>query len=150
MATPCNLRVARQRNLKNANDAEASFIEFKFNETCTVDGQRVPCLVAVDDGFGFTETAWERLTTIASGNPDVNKVGGFGVGFYSVFSVSERPTVKCGDTTMSFKWEGDDLHVDRYDVNKDAEDGEGGVAGVGQKYKGRTVFELPLVALKLP
>ncbi|KIJ65877.1 hypothetical protein HYDPIDRAFT_151535 [Hydnomerulius pinastri MD-312] len=40
----------------------------------------------------------------ALGNPDPQKVGAFGVGFYSVFSVTESPYVSSGDKEMEFSW----------------------------------------------
>jgi hypothetical protein len=34
---------------------------------------------------------WDRLRTIAEGNPDESKIGFFGVGFYSAFSICDEP-----------------------------------------------------------
>lgn len=41
---------------------------------------------------------------LAEGNPDEEKIGAFGVGFYSLFSVTEEPFVKSGDQWMGFYW----------------------------------------------
>jgi len=41
---------------------------------------------------------------IAEGNPDEEKIGAFGVGFYSLFSVTEEPFVTSGDKWMGFYW----------------------------------------------
>lgn len=40
----------------------------------------------------------------AEGNPDEEKIGAFGVGFYSVFSVTEGPFVTSGGQWMGFHW----------------------------------------------
>ncbi|KAI6101844.1 hypothetical protein F5141DRAFT_272169 [Pisolithus sp. B1] len=55
-------------------------------------------------GKPFTEQDWDRLPVIASGNPDPQKVGAFGVGFYSLFSVTESPNVSSGGKEMKFSW----------------------------------------------
>lgn len=55
-------------------------------------------------GKPFTKQDWDRLPKIASGNPDPQKVGAFGVGFYSLFSVTESPYVSSGDKEMKFFW----------------------------------------------
>ncbi|KIJ58355.1 hypothetical protein HYDPIDRAFT_119620 [Hydnomerulius pinastri MD-312] len=55
-------------------------------------------------GKPFTPQDWDRLPKIALGNPDPQKVGAFGVGFYSVFSVTESPYVSSGDKEMEFSW----------------------------------------------
>ena len=44
---------------------------------------------------------WKRL---AEGNPDEQKIGAFGVGFYSLFSVTEEPFVTSGTKWMGFYW----------------------------------------------
>ncbi|KAI6027972.1 hypothetical protein PISMIDRAFT_91498 [Pisolithus microcarpus 441] len=56
-------------------------------------------------GKPFTKQDWDRLPKIASGNPDPQKVGAFGVGFYSLFSVTESPYVSSGEKEMKFFWE---------------------------------------------
>ncbi|KIJ08708.1 hypothetical protein PAXINDRAFT_182233 [Paxillus involutus ATCC 200175] len=55
-------------------------------------------------GKPFTTQDWGRLPKIALGNPDPQKVGAFGVGFYNLFSVTERPYVSSGDKEMEFSW----------------------------------------------
>jgi hypothetical protein len=103
--------------IQNANDAGANEITFDFRNSCDAGMwtyfKNDPCLVISDDGSGFTEAAWTRLRTIASGNPDPNKVGGFGVGFYSVFSVTDEPIVKSGGSELDFKWKDEKLIIDR-------------------------------------
>ena len=41
---------------------------------------------------------------VAEGNPDEEKIGAFGVGFYSLFSVTEEPFVTSGGKWMGFYW----------------------------------------------
>jgi hypothetical protein len=40
------------------------------------------------------------------GNPDADKVGAFGVGFYSVFALGEEPRIRSGGRVTSLYWEG--------------------------------------------
>jgi hypothetical protein len=46
---------------------------------------------------------------IAEGNPDVSKVGAFGVGAYTMFSICEEPLIISGNSCCSFIWKGDAL-----------------------------------------
>ncbi|KAI6004333.1 hypothetical protein EDC04DRAFT_2908168 [Pisolithus marmoratus] len=55
-------------------------------------------------GKPFTQDDWDRLPRIALGNPDPQKVGTFGVGFYSLFSVTDTPHVSSGGKEMAFSW----------------------------------------------
>lgn len=52
-----------------------------------------------------------RLKTIAAGNPSEERIGAFGVGFYSLFSLCDEPVVVSGDKLMGFFWKGDKLYV---------------------------------------
>ncbi|KAF8460533.1 hypothetical protein BDZ91DRAFT_419440 [Kalaharituber pfeilii] len=64
-------------------------------------------LIVQNDGKPFGEADWARLRRIAEGNPDESKIGAFGVGFYSVFSECDEPTVYSGGKAMAFYWDGD-------------------------------------------
>ena len=66
-----------------------------------------------NDGDAFSDADWNRVKNIASGNPDESKVGFFGVGFYSVFSLAEEPKIVSGDRSLGFFWKGDQLFVSR-------------------------------------
>ncbi|TCD69784.1 hypothetical protein EIP91_006320 [Steccherinum ochraceum] len=57
-----------------------------------------------NDGMIFRDEDWSRLKKIAEGNPDEEKIGAFGVGFYSLFSVTEEPFVTSGGQWMGFYW----------------------------------------------
>ncbi|KAI0299353.1 hypothetical protein B0F90DRAFT_1810632 [Multifurca ochricompacta] len=57
-----------------------------------------------NNGIPFRDEDWSRLKKIAEGNPDEEKIGAFGVGFYSLFSVTEEPWVTSGGQWMNFYW----------------------------------------------
>ncbi|CAF1140599.1 unnamed protein product [Rotaria sp. Silwood1] len=62
---------------------------------------------ASNNGHAFTKTDWERVAAIANGNVDVNSVGQFGVGFFSVFAYSDQPIITSGKEYMTFVWRDD-------------------------------------------
>jgi hypothetical protein len=62
-----------------------------------------------NDGMPFREEDWARLSKIAEGNPDPSKVGAFGVGAYTMFSVAEQPMVISSGQMLMFVWKGDAL-----------------------------------------
>ncbi|KAG8689809.1 hypothetical protein FRC09_012247, partial [Ceratobasidium sp. 395] len=76
-----------------------------------------------NNGMPFRNEDWNRLKKIAEGNPDEQKIGAFGVGFYSLFSVTEEPFVKSGSEWMGFYWRngGDQLFARRGDLPADAD-----------------------------
>ncbi|CAF4687193.1 unnamed protein product, partial [Rotaria sp. Silwood2] len=51
------------------------------------------------------EDDWKRVITIAEGNTNVDAIGQFGVGFFSVFSYSEQPMIQSGKTCLAFSWQ---------------------------------------------
>jgi hypothetical protein len=59
----------------------------------------------VNNGNPFTEADWKRVATIAEGNTNVEAIGQFGVGFFSVFSYSERPMIQSGQYCLAFVWQ---------------------------------------------
>ncbi|CAD6935683.1 unnamed protein product [Tilletia controversa] len=62
-----------------------------------------------NDGMPFRTEDWARLRRIAEGNPDPERIGAFGVGYYSVFSICENPMVSSGGEIMGFFWDNDSL-----------------------------------------
>lgn len=58
----------------------------------------------MNDGIPFRGQDWQRLKKIAEGNPDEEKIGAFGVGFYSLWSVCDDPFVESGGKWMGFYW----------------------------------------------
>lgn len=59
-------------------------------------------LIVTNNGQPFTPADWNRLKSIADGNPDETKIGAFGVGFYSVFADCDEPFVVSGDQVPRF------------------------------------------------
>lgn len=90
------------------------------------DGKRAKTVVYENNGRPFSEPDFARLRKIAEGNPDEQKIGFFGVGFYSLFSICEEPlyvlsgafsltltfsSVTSGNQSMAFLWKGDMLYT---------------------------------------
>ena len=92
--------------LQNSNDANAKRGEVYF----TIDERNVvEQVVYRNDGMPFRSQDWSRLKKIAEGNPDPRKVGAFGVGAYTMFSICEEPLVLSGTEALAFVWKGDAL-----------------------------------------
>ncbi|KAI8616956.1 hypothetical protein BC830DRAFT_1115804 [Chytriomyces sp. MP71] len=70
-------------------------------------------VVYSNNGRPFQGEDWGRLRKIAEGNPDETKIGFFGVGFYSLFSICEEPFVTSDKECMAFFWKGDQLFTKR-------------------------------------
>ncbi|KAI6111931.1 hypothetical protein EV401DRAFT_1867822 [Pisolithus croceorrhizus] len=108
--------------LQNSDDAgcdaaeirfeTAAFLRLKPGEGMKAGAAMLPDLKTTNvsqwtfrnHGKLFIKQDWDRLPVIASGNPDPQKVGAFGVGFYSLFSVTESPYVSSGGKEMKFSW----------------------------------------------
>jgi hypothetical protein len=56
-----------------------------------VEPKRIGTVLYENNGRPFSEQDFGRLRKIAEGNPDEQKIGFFGVGFYSLFSICEEP-----------------------------------------------------------
>ncbi|KAH0825764.1 hypothetical protein J3R83DRAFT_8923 [Lanmaoa asiatica] len=122
--------------LQNSDDAWSSAVEICFETDAYLrrkDGKHgnigVPSLPSLksahvaqwtfrNNGITFRDEDWTRLRKIAEGNPDEEKIGAFGVGFYSLFSVTENPFVSSGGHGMQFYWKDnkDQLNVRRGDL----------------------------------
>lgn len=140
--------------LQNSDDARSEEVEIRF-ETKPADGEgegskavvvggdgELPDLKTVmvhrwkfkNNGMLFRDEDWSRLKKIAEGNPDEEKIGAFGVGFYSLFSVTDDPFVTSGQQWMAFYWKDkkDQLYARRGTLPTDVE---------GKEW---TTFEMPL------
>lgn len=117
--------------IQNAADAGATRVKIKIETTPSVKvptpqaddpatrlrhvmhNHTVSQWVIENDGQRFSSQDWSRLTEIAKGNPDETKIGAFGVGFYSVFDISDKPFVLSGSEALRFYWKGDALFTKR-------------------------------------
>ncbi|KAF8497462.1 hypothetical protein F5888DRAFT_1829389 [Russula emetica] len=122
--------------LQNSDDAEARSVEIRFEtveylsrekgdepQSDESEQEDLPDLKTAqvhrwtfkNNGMPFREEDWNRLKKIADGNPDEEKIGAFGVGFYSLFSITEEPWVTSGGNWMNFYWKDkkDHLYVRR-------------------------------------
>lgn len=99
--------------LQNSNDAGATEAELRFtlgDDDGDGDKQNnVTQVVYRNNGQPFRPQDWNRLRKIAEGNPDPTKVGAFGVGAYTMFSICEEPMVISGKQCLMFFWKGDSL-----------------------------------------
>lgn len=94
--------------LQNSNDANATRAEIYFD--VSADNHNIVTQVLYrNNGMPFRPQDWTRLQKIAEGNPDPAKVGAFGVGAYSMFSICEEPMVISGQQALAFVWKGDAL-----------------------------------------
>lgn len=102
--------------IQNSDDAKAT--SFHFEITCNDDGlssssekdfhnKTITEIRAINNGLVFNEVDWKRVAAIAEGNTNVESVGQFGVGFFSVFSFSEEPIITSGKEYMAFVWRDD-------------------------------------------
>lgn len=126
--------------LQNAADAQAQTVKIKFE---TIPSTTVPLpgnatksellrhtllysmlcrLLVSNDGLPFGDNDWARLKRIAEGNPNEDKIGAFGVGFYSVFADCEEPFVSSGKKAMAFYWKKDSLFTRQIQVPDGTED----------------------------
>ncbi|KNC84850.1 hypothetical protein SARC_02932 [Sphaeroforma arctica JP610] len=94
----------------------------KSDTDLSLKSENFSTIVYRNNGENFRPQDWNRLRTIAEGNPDEEKIGFFGVGFYSVFSVCEEPMVISGDHVLAFKWVKDQLRTMFGDSKNQAKD----------------------------
>ncbi|CAG8704043.1 22552_t:CDS:2, partial [Rhizophagus irregularis] len=76
--------------MQNSDDAESSSAKIIFE----TNGNKITRIIFKNNGFAFRPEDWERL------------IGAFGVGFYSLFAVTENPFVSSGGQGMAFYWRG--------------------------------------------
>ncbi|TFK17229.1 hypothetical protein FA15DRAFT_711025 [Coprinopsis marcescibilis] len=134
--------------LQNSDDARAKAVQIHFltqleEKSTDLDADLKDLKKIIisrwkfqNNGEVFREEGWARLKKIAEGNPDEGKIGAFGVGFYSVFSVTEEPIVTSGGSCMKFFWKDnkDQLCVVRGSFPK----------GSSEEKSEWTTFDMPL------
>jgi HSP90 family molecular chaperone len=104
---------------QNSNDAGATSVSVDFiskKESRIIalfTKEHAESIIYKNNGAAFSQDDFNRLRKIAEGNPDEQKIGFFGVGFYSLFSICEEPFVTSGEDTMGFFWKGDMLYTKR-------------------------------------
>jgi HSP90 family molecular chaperone len=97
--------------LQNADDADATQVKIHYRSGSTsntllesVLSTPFSSVEISNNGKPFRDEDWGRLKRIAEGNTDPNKIGAFGVGFYSVFSITDSPFVVSGRQCVNFRW----------------------------------------------
>lgn len=113
--------------LQNSADAKAETATIQFysankqayaSEISQIHSTPITKLVFKNDGAEFNNDDWSRLKEIARGNPNESKIGAFGVGFYSVFDLTDEPLVHSGKKIISFHYEGDQLQYHWAETDK--------------------------------
>jgi hypothetical protein len=100
--------------IQNADDAQSSEVEVMLWRD--PDGQ-FGRLAVRNNGRAFSSEDWDRIRTIASGNPNEQTVGYFGVGFFSVFAHCDTPYLESGHGSMKFFWgEGGELYTEKNEL----------------------------------
>lgn len=92
-ATCFNLSICCHRTKSSDPSSEEEFHNCPITE-----------LRASNNGQSFSEVDWDRVAAIADGNVDVESIGQFGVGFFSVFSYSDGPIITSGKDYLVFAW----------------------------------------------
>ncbi|RGB27756.1 hypothetical protein C1646_630205, partial [Rhizophagus diaphanus] len=105
--------------MQNSDDAESTSAKIMFE----TNGNKITRIIFKNNGFAFRPEDWERLVRIAEGNPDEQKIGAFGVGFYSLFAVTENPFVSSGGQGMAFYWRGKQIFTKQGPIDDDDDKG---------------------------
>jgi Protein of unknown function (DUF3684) len=103
--------------IQNSNDASATIAEIHISTSDT--SQMVTHVMYRNNGTPFQTEDWNRLIKIAEGNPNPNKIGAFGVGAYTIFSISEEPIVLSNQQCLIFAWDQDALFTKQITVKED-------------------------------
>jgi hypothetical protein len=98
----------------NTSSASNSIRPLTHNPNATAAKEKAKAKIVTqvvyrNNGQAFRPQDWDRLRKIAEGNPDPTKVGAFGVGAYTMFSICEEPMVLSGNQVLMFLWKGDSL-----------------------------------------
>ncbi|CAF1298463.1 unnamed protein product [Adineta steineri] len=100
-STKTKISPERQESTPKKKSSLSSDITPNFHNSTIIE------IRSVNNGSVFTQTDWKRVASIAEGNTNVDSVGQFGVGFFSVFSFSEEPIITSGNEYMTFVWRDD-------------------------------------------
>ncbi|CAF4032943.1 unnamed protein product [Adineta steineri] len=105
--------VVHRELIQNSDDANATL--FILQIKCDLSNNNDDpedfhnCLISeirgINNGNIFNEDDWKRVITIAEGNTNIDVVGQLGVGFFSVFSYSEKPMIQSGKSLTTFRKE---------------------------------------------
>lgn len=76
-----------QELIQNADDAEASKFKLLLDEDK---------IIAINNGLPFSEQDVKDICSIAETSKDIDKIGTFGIGFKSVYSVTNKPEIYSG------------------------------------------------------
>ena len=87
--------------VQNADDAGATEVEVQL--LFAINGSEPCCIKVWNNGRAFNEADWLRVRKIAAGNPDESSVGLFGVGFFSVFALTDAPEIHSGSVRLRFR-----------------------------------------------
>ena len=85
--------------VQNADDAGATEVEVALEGS----GSEPCCIRVWNNGRAFNDADWLRVRKIAAGNPDESSVGLFGVGFFSVFALTDAPEIHSGSVRLRFR-----------------------------------------------
>ncbi|CAG8648293.1 9360_t:CDS:2, partial [Funneliformis caledonium] len=119
---PTKFTVFRQL-IQNSEDAQSSKVEIKFETTNPKTDRntlkdKTKRIVFRNNGITFKLQDWDRIRQIAVGNFDEQKIGAFGVGFYSVFSVCEEPFIISDGQGMAFYWRDEQLFTRQGEIDE--------------------------------
>jgi hypothetical protein len=151
--------------LQNSNDADATMAEIHFtvaslsssaavaaasasvlSSSSSSSSSSQPIVTSVmyrNNGMPFRKQDWSRLKKIAEGNPDESKIGAFGVGAYTMFSICEAPMVLSGNSALAFVWKGDTLWTKTIDHEPDPATLKDNIAWTSFLLPSRDPYPLP-------
>ena len=95
--------------IQNSDDANSSIIDINIFKDK---------IIFSNNGFKIREIDWERIKTIAYGNTDENTIGCFGVGFYSVFCLTDEPIIISDYKCIKFIFENNELKIKSLEIEK--------------------------------